>query len=182
MHCPQCGQRQVPGDVRFCSRCGFQLDGVAALLARGGMQQSPAYRTRGRMLTPRARGVRQGAMLMLSTLLVMPVVIFLLVATLRFPRALIPLIGSICVMGGLLRMLYANFIEDDFVRKSETVAQSYVPPASFSANTRGASLPPAQNAPAGDWRRPNTAELARPHSVTENTTRLLNNDPEQRER
>jgi hypothetical protein len=168
--------------VRFCSRCGFQLDGVNALLARGGMLMSPADNSPGRTLTPRQRGIRQGAMLMLSTLLVMPVVIFLLVSALGFPGEFIPLIGSICIMGGLLRMLYAIFFEDNFIRQSPDIAPSYIPPASLGANPRGSSLPPAQNAPVGDWRRPNTSELVRPPSVTENTTRLLNNDSEHRER
>lgn len=182
MFCPQCGQRQVPGEVRFCSRCGFQLDGVNALLARGGMLANLPDHTRGRTLTPRQRGIRQGAMLMLSTLLVMPVVIFLLVSALGFPGEMIPLIGSICVMGGLLRMLYAIFFEDNFVRQPQESAPQYIPPPSLGANYHGSSLPPAQSAPASDWRRPNTSELVRPSSVTENTTRLLNKEPEHRER
>jgi predicted amidophosphoribosyltransferase len=42
MFCPQCGQQQVTGVVRFCSRCGFPLDGVIQLLSSGGI--IPAYR------------------------------------------------------------------------------------------------------------------------------------------
>ena len=90
MHCPQCGQRQVPGEVRFCSRCGFPLDGVAALLSRGGVFTALGDSTQSRELSPRQKGIRQGAMLMLSTLLVMPVVIFLLVATFHMSGVLIP--------------------------------------------------------------------------------------------
>ena len=29
MFCPQCGQQQVSDVTRYCSRCGFPLDGVA---------------------------------------------------------------------------------------------------------------------------------------------------------
>lgn len=35
MFCPNCGQQQASGETRFCSRCGFQLGVVKALLAAG---------------------------------------------------------------------------------------------------------------------------------------------------
>ena len=34
MYCPKCGHQQVSDDMRFCSRCGFQLTGVAELLVK----------------------------------------------------------------------------------------------------------------------------------------------------
>ncbi|HAF15758.1 MAG TPA: zinc ribbon domain-containing protein, partial [Blastocatellia bacterium] len=36
MYCPKCGQQQASDAVRFCSRCGFLLEGTAAVLATGG--------------------------------------------------------------------------------------------------------------------------------------------------
>lgn len=36
IHCPKCGQQQVSEEVRFCSRCGFKLGLVRALLADDG--------------------------------------------------------------------------------------------------------------------------------------------------
>jgi len=39
MHCPQCGQRQLSDDVRFCSRCGFHLGVVSELLSSNGILQ-----------------------------------------------------------------------------------------------------------------------------------------------
>ncbi|HEV3471549.1 MAG TPA: zinc ribbon domain-containing protein, partial [Pyrinomonadaceae bacterium] len=35
MFCPNCGQQQTSDETRFCSRCGFQLGVVKAVLAAG---------------------------------------------------------------------------------------------------------------------------------------------------
>ena len=60
MFCPQCGQQQVSGTVRFCSRCGFPMDGVIQLLSTGGML--PVYRSSDEpvQISPRRKGVKQG--------------------------------------------------------------------------------------------------------------------------
>ncbi len=72
MFCPQCGQQQTSGLIRFCSRCGFPLDGVIQLLGNGGML--PAYRSpeEATQMSPRKKGVRQGGILFLSGILVVP--------------------------------------------------------------------------------------------------------------
>ena len=36
MYCPRCGQKQMAGDLKFCSRCGLPMGLVAELLANGG--------------------------------------------------------------------------------------------------------------------------------------------------
>ncbi|HEV7645225.1 MAG TPA: zinc ribbon domain-containing protein [Pyrinomonadaceae bacterium] len=36
MHCPRCGQQQVNEETKFCSKCGFQLHVVSAVLMHGG--------------------------------------------------------------------------------------------------------------------------------------------------
>ena len=36
MYCPNCGQQQVSGEMRFCSRCGLALTGLAEWLASNG--------------------------------------------------------------------------------------------------------------------------------------------------
>ncbi len=120
MFCPKCGQRQAADDVRFCSGCGFTLNVVADVLAGGGQLhwRPPAAPATPQPLSPRQKGVRQGAMLMLSTLLVVPIVIFLGVALLNLPGVLIPLAGAVCIFGGLLRMLYALFLEEDSPRRA----------------------------------------------------------------
>ena len=37
MYCPKCNQQQASEEMRFCSRCGFPLSGVAQLLANDGL-------------------------------------------------------------------------------------------------------------------------------------------------
>lgn len=183
MYCPKCSQQQVDDQVRYCSRCGFPLGGVAELLASGGVLQVYQEGSARPWLSPRQRGIRQGAMMMLSLLLVMPIVIFMFVAMLGFPGELIPLIGAILLMGGILRIIYAAIFEDDRPHvKHESLPQYVAPataPARLSTPARGSSLPPAQSTPTSAWRGPvNTSELVAPPSVTENTTRLLDERPD----
>jgi hypothetical protein len=182
MYCPKCGQQQVDDNVRFCSRCGFPLAPVTDLLTTGGTL--PLIPTTGYQsaLSPRQKGIRQGAMLMLSTMLIVPIVIFLGVAMLGLPGELIPLTAVLLTMGGLLRILYAVFLEDNIPTVKPEAAPHYIPPAMparLSTPQRGSALPPAQGAPIPAWRRPvDTSELAAPPSVTENTTRLLDERPD----
>lgn len=184
MFCPHCGQRQTSNDARFCPACGFPLVTVSELLANGGHL---TWRAPGSgQLTPRGRGIRQGAFLMLSALVVVPVVIFLGVRLLDMPPPLIPLAGIICVMGGLLRMLYAIFFESNYPAPlpGATPQQHYVPPA-VPPNYLGEqsqALPPRQSTPAyAKPQRYNTGELVEPPraSVTDHTTRLLDRQPDE---
>lgn len=39
MYCPKCSHQQASEDVRFCSRCGFQLDNVREFLANEGTRE-----------------------------------------------------------------------------------------------------------------------------------------------
>ncbi|HZI17304.1 MAG TPA: zinc ribbon domain-containing protein [Pyrinomonadaceae bacterium] len=180
MFCPQCGLKQLSNDARFCSGCGLPLDNVSALLVRGG--QLPVVPPASRRLTPRQKGMRQGAMLMLSTLAVVPLVAIIGVALLELPGEIAGLTAIICFGGGLLRLLYALLFEENFVTES-SVAQQYVPPAVtpnyLGTPERSAALPPAT--PADLYRRPryDTGELAgrQPSSVTDHTTQLLDREP-----
>ena len=175
MYCPQCGQQQVADTIRFCSRCGFLLDGVAAVVASGG--QLPRFAPAGKQpLSPRSKGVRQGAMLMLSTILVVPVVAIVTTNFFMQPEILIPLAALLCFVGGLLRILYALIMEDA-TPQLESGAQPYAAmPPQLNQPVHHASLPPASVSPSS-WRsRPNTSELYQPPSITENTTRLLDKE------
>ena len=68
MFCPQCGQRQISNEARFCSGCGFSLNVVSELLPTGGQLPWRPPSGTPKVLTPRGKGIRQGAMLMVSTL------------------------------------------------------------------------------------------------------------------
>jgi hypothetical protein len=175
MYCPQCGQQQVADTIRFCSRCGFPLDGVSAVVASGG--QLPRFTPAANLpLSPRSKGVRQGAMLMLSTLLVVPLVAIITSNFFLIPELLIPLAALLCFVGGLLRILYALLMEDA-TPQLEGNAQTYsAMPPQLNHPVPHATLPPASVSASG-WRsRPNTSELYQPPSVTENTTRLLDKE------
>jgi hypothetical protein len=178
MFCPQCGQQQVSGEMRFCSRCGFPLGGVIQLLASGGMlATSDATGTSPRPLSPRRKGYRQGGLMMFISLIVTPLVAILTEAGL--PELFIPLTFMIFFWGGALRMMYARFFEDAGVPAPPVALPVYTPPAQFVAGAPQTALPPQRSTPASGWRQPtNTAEMVRPPSVTENTTRLLDDRAE----
>ena len=177
MFCPQCGQQQVTGVVRFCSRCGFPMDGVIQLLGTGGIL--PAYRTSDEPvpISPRRKGVKQGATLLLLGVVLVPILgMFASFASgSTFLEILAGLAAIICFIGGPLRMLYAALFEEGAPRP----IRHYGPPIpmhvqQFTPHAQVPALPPQPARSPGAWRRrPNTAELANPPSVTENTTRLL---------
>jgi len=181
MYCPQCGQQQVPGTVRFCSRCGFPLDGVMQLLGSGGML--PAYRDPDapKEISPRRKGVKQGGMLFLLGAILVPILgLFASYIHGPFPEILAGLAAIICFLGGPLRMLYAALFEEGAPSPVLHGPRTYVaPPMSppkFRPQVNNAALQPPPANSASSWRRPNTAELANPPSVTENKTRLLDKE------
>src|SRR6476469_5583914 len=97
MYCPQCGQQQAPGSVRYCSRCGFPLDGVMTLLANGGML--PVFRDSDspREMSARKKGVRQGGMLILLGAILVPILgVLASYSNSRFPEALTGLAAILC--------------------------------------------------------------------------------------
>jgi hypothetical protein len=180
MFCPQCGQQQVSDVIRFCSRCGFPLDGVTAVLASGGAVPSQLVQPASyKQLSPRSKGVRQGAVLMLSTFLIVPVMA-ILTATLfqGIGHVVVPLAAVVCFVGGILRMLYALLMQDARPPANGDTGGYYPAPGAplFDRPPHHAALPSPAN-PAGGWRpRPTTAEIYQPPSVTESTTRLLDKD------
>ena len=178
MYCPQCGQQQVSDVTRFCSRCGFLLDGVAAVLATGGTVPAQYVQVGYKQLSPRSKGVRQGAMLMLSTILVVPLISVISVFILGHPEIIVPITAMICFIGGLLRILYALIMEEAISPVNFEPVIGYPGPAAaqFARPMPNAALPSASVNAAPSWRRPHTAEIYQPPSVTENTTRLLDKD------
>jgi hypothetical protein len=180
MYCPHCGQQQAPGAVRFCSRCGFPLEGVLQLLNNGGML--PAYREPGTPveMSPRKKGVRQGGMLFLLGAIIVPILgLFASYFDSRFPEILTGLAAIICFIGGPLRMLFAAVFEEGAPRPLPQAAPSYMAPPVVPRQfgpTPNTALPPPSLSTAPWRKRPTTAELATPPSVTENTTRLLDKE------
>jgi hypothetical protein len=190
MHCPQCGQQQVSGELRFCSRCGFPLGGVSELLATGGQLPSLASPTATRKRSPRYEGVKQGVTLFFIGAVIVPLlgIINSFQVNGSMLDILVPISAILFFVGGLMRILYAAIFEEGAPQYNATqpAALPYAPPAvapQLNAGARGTALPPAQSIPVSTWRqRPNTAEIVSPPSVTEHTTRLLDEPPEQTSR
>ena len=161
MFCPQCGQEQLSDEVRFCSRCGFALTEVTGLLARRGVPEVPSARR---------RGLKQGAFIIAATL----GLILLLAATNADGDAAI-VFATLGFMAGILRMLYALVFQRQKGRQS--LAAPVTPPAVPVPMPREA-LPPAYTPPAAPQRgRFDTGEIVQPPSVTEHTTRHLQQEP-----
>ena len=134
-------------------------------------------------LSPRSKGIRQGAMLMLSTLLIVPIMAILSVFIIGNPQIFVPITAIGLFVGGLLRILYALLMEEAVPQIDNNQMTGYpsTPIPQFESSHRSA-LPPASANAAPSWRsRPNTAEIYQPPSITENTTRLLDKeDPKSR--
>ena len=184
MYCPQCGQLQASEEMRFCSRCGFPLGGVSELLASGGVLRSAGgAELREEARSPRRRGVRQGALMMLVGTVVVPVLGIINSYQDYTPalEALVAISAIIFFAGGLMRILYSILFESTapgVVGEATPDVPPVTPPAQLNARARISALPPARSVPVSEFapRRMNTEELAQPPSVTENTTRLLDEE------
>ena len=186
MYCPQCGQQQpVSGDTRFCSRCGFQLTAINELLASGGVPSSAMIEQTkaGRVASPRRKGAQTGGKLLLFGVFLIPILAIL--QELLGINVDLPLLGVVVLMCGILRLLFALFFQEGAVRQPKRAASpSYVAPGQpyqqmNAGAPRGSALPPSQSIPVPTFMRPrDTGELT-PPSITENTTRLLDEHKKQ---
>jgi hypothetical protein len=144
MHCPQCGQKQISGEMRFCKSCGFSLDGVRQLLATDGISPALEKESQKPRQSPRRKGVRHGFILVFISMVFMP---------------LIDLIGNhrgdflplMFLMAGLMRILYAVIFQEGAPRrKKQDSSLPYVAPITtdqLGTATRGPALPPSHSVP-----------------------------------
>jgi hypothetical protein len=172
MYCPQCNQEQVSEEMRFCSRCGFPLAIVSQLVRGGGALAGFDPEAKGE-LSPRQKGIRWGLILMIVSLLLVPLAAFMTAMKSDFFALFVPLLTLFAL--GLGRLVHAYRLAQPTPKgidkslaanRTQQVPGAYAPP-----------LPAGQSIPAANWKRPvNTSEMAHPISVTENTTRLLNDE------
>lgn len=165
MFCPKCSQQQAADDVRFCSRCGFPLGGVKDLLVGGGIpivSPLPAQ-----PLSPRQRGIRQGARLLFWSVVLFPL-FFGMCFIFGAPGPLV--VPGTLFLAGLVWMIYARLFGETFLpawgRKEDAQLGRY-------ANDYALPSPPRAPAAALGPQHPNTAEMIRPASVVDHTTNLL---------
>jgi zinc-ribbon domain len=174
MYCPNCGQQQISDEMRFCSRCGLALSGLAEWLAGGRLPVKPREEPQlPNALSPRRKGIRRAAKLMFFSGVLFPVFLVFSIAAEEGAPMVVPFVLFFI---SVVLMLYARLFSD---KNLPVPAINHAAQTSTlgSASARG-SLPPAANIPmprAGQ-QHVRTNELAQPPSVTENTTRLLDNE------
>lgn len=179
MFCPRCGQEQLNDETRFCSRCGFLMIGVTELIANEGLIPEKYVTIKGGKNSPRKRGIKQGATLFLSGVLIVPLLAVIFVGILNTEGLIVPVAALLTFLGGILRMIYALLFESNNSNEN-TLEENVIATSQKFLNRQKNSkaLPPEQSIPvanyvppaAGNWRDTNDLE---PSSVTENTTKLL---------
>jgi len=167
MYCPRCGQ-QAFDEVRFCSRCGFRLDGVTVLLDQDGSIVPPALGSQPSEVSPRQKGIRLGVKLIFLSIVLFP--IFLAIAVTNKVDSPGPLLVPLTAfLLGLTRLLYSVIFEVEW-----SPAKPMPPTLQGRAPKPNAALSPPPASIAG-LRPVNTADRLQSPSVTENTTNLLEN-------
>ncbi|HET9714453.1 MAG TPA: zinc ribbon domain-containing protein [Pyrinomonadaceae bacterium] len=173
MYCPNCGQQQVSDEMRFCSRCGLALSGLAEWLAGGHLAATPRDEAPAPgALSPRRKGIRRAAKLMFFSGVLFPVFLVFSLAADEGGPMVIPII---LFFVSLVLMLYARLFSDKTV-PAPALYQAPQTSTVGSASARGALPPAAANPIPAGRQHVRTNELAQPPSVTENTTRLLDNE------
>jgi hypothetical protein len=150
---------------------------LAEWLAGGALAVTRADEVKTDALSPRRKGIRRAGKLMFFSVVLLPV---FLVLSLIFDEGAPMLFPLLMFFVALAMMLYARLFSDKTVTvngatlNNQAAAQTS---ALGSSSARGA-LPPAANNPLANASRPQvrTNELAQPPSVTENTTKLLDNE------
>ena len=174
MFCPRCGQQQISEEMKFCSRCGLPLSGLTEWLAVSGMPAGREQEKQVAISSPRRKGIRRGAKVMFFAGAFFPVFLAISLAVDEPGPMFIPIITFIV---GLTIMLYSRLFGEEYPVIKGQRTQAVV----LSAMPVGQTLPPATNNPiysannvTGDPVRTN--ELAQPQSVTEHTTKLLDQE------
>ena len=181
MHCPKCGQQQVSEDIRYCSRCGFLLTGISAVVANNGIVPGSILGVK--KDSPRRRGVKKGAFIFLLTFFVVPI-LGIFAAFLNTEPIAAAIAAIVLITGGLLRIVWALMfesadpdtptLEEDIVSRSQNI---------LNKAPSGRDLPAGTSVPAdvysapgtGSWRDTNDLDR-RPSSVTDSTTKLLDKE------
>jgi hypothetical protein len=176
MYCPKCGQERTSEATSFCSRCGYLLTGTAELLHTGG--SLPGRTHRGGMT--RRQGVKQGLFIFLLTFLVAPIVGLFVTFGLRMEPWPVGLVVALFGVGGVLRIIHAlMFGERDDRSVSDLppadLDPGYVPAPETATLPRLSVGVPDYLSPETRPGRLDTSDLE-PRSVTEGTTKLLEND------
>jgi hypothetical protein len=183
MFCPSCGQKQAREEIRFCSRCGFSFEIVVQLLDHNGyLPQSAEVNQQQKGWLMRRNGLKVALIWFLGlTLFCAPV--FAAAGANRLPE----LFAALGVFGGLLIFVFSMLFLKKAPRsrnaeKFNLIRKMREKKAMRRAGNKNA-LPPQQSVPASAYIPPRNAgktldtfDLSPPGSVTEGTTKLLEQD------
>ena len=169
MYCPNCGQQQVSEEMRFCSRCGLALSGLAEWLAGGALAAQPKVEVS--VASPRRKGIRRAAKLMFFSGVLFPIFLVISLAVDEGGPIIFPIL---IFFVSLVMMLYARLFSAPTTPAINQAARTAV----LESVSARSSLPPGTSIPVSGVgkHQVRTNELAQPRSVTENTTRLLDDD------
>lgn len=171
MFCPKCSQQQVSDETRFCSRCGFQLNVVKAILSS---DESVSQNTEGKKASRsfNKRDMTIGAALMFVFAFIVAAITVDLPPSHSAPILFLIIAWFLLVLLINIKPIIQYFLRPD--SPPVDVPVSKTSPNLFSKSVSNA-LPTAHSIPAEDLVMPrfNTAEMVQPLSVTEPTTNLL---------
>jgi hypothetical protein len=187
MYCPRCGQQQVSDETKFCSRCGFQMGLIPHLLAHNGVLPQLAELAKGKApWFSRKNGLIFTALWFIFWVMMLPAF---------FGVAGAEDVAGVSAIFGVFSTMMLTIISIALLKpapKKKDLAAFEIAAANAQKSLYGAqavgALPPQQSQPAqvysppqaGAWRAPDTGEFAKPPSVTESTTKLLQKEDENR--
>lgn len=180
MYCPKCNQQQASDEMRFCSRCGFPLTVVAHLLAHDGVLVLSGGNQKKKAHSSRSKIISESAYLTLVSWSVAFAATFLINygGPLEVAAKIAAVNFFLLGMVGLIRFLYGFFLVAD---STDAQLQDGSSERSLLDQTARRALPPQQSPAVSDYSpRANTKEMVPQPSVTENTTRLLDEPPAHR--
>lgn len=178
MFCPKCSRQQISCDVRFCSRCGFQLYAVKAFLA----DDDASFSKTSEFIAPnrlrRKRDMAIGAALMC----ILALHTAWTTEDLSLEREYTSLVLKCLLLFALINI--APVIRD-FISANRAPDGDSSPKmlsrlaAKFKNEQQNTKVSAAYGRPAADYFTAGriTAELVPPPSVTEETTNLLRHNP-----
>lgn len=162
MYCPRCSQEQVADEMRFCSRCGFPISGVRDLIANNGAIEGPSRSLPG--------SARRGVWMMLISLVV--ALFLLLPIAVDDDFAVFLILPFLLFVVGFLSTLYGVFLAGRRKRRSAASA-AQVEQLGAGVSRPELSAPMSVPVERLSAQKAQTAEMVGPPSVTENTTKLL---------
>jgi hypothetical protein len=158
MFCPKCGQPQSNDEVRFCVRCGLQLDGVKDLITLPVQNDSGNQR----ISKWQRQGVKTGAKIIFLSLILIP--LFLAFGLIDKELLVLILVPKTIFLIGLFWMIYARIFGESPIQKKQSEIQTINSANLFSQHEQPKALPTQSI---------NTAEIIQPASVTEHTTKIF---------